>query len=508
MIAVAFALAIWTTADLQWPCESDFYRDMGAAQSILDGRVGTDPAYLGELGWYNPLQPVIVAGLSKVTGVSLHVLYARVGPYLNLLGPIGFYILTRRLVGAWPAMASLGAYLFVVNPSAPSWFQATYSPWAWPMNVTQGLCYLTLAAYDVAAETRSLWWNLLTGVLLGLTFLGHAAPALLIVGMLTLATAFAPRGARLVALRRYILLGAISLVVASPFLLPLVARYRLHVLNPLPSEQSNFGLLYVARSLLGARTAFAAIGLVAVYRSADSKARSATLSLVASSALLLAYNMTAQVLRDRGVARWPQAVPAYHFLLYWKAIEALLFGVGATTVARWLTNRTALVRNEQLALVAMTALIVALHLPGYLRGRELATFRADSLATNAEHDRIALYDWLLAETRPDDVFLADLLTAFTTVAAADRKVVCIHDQSSSPYVSYDERLADTQALYESLRTNDEAAFLRRASKYRLRFVVLADDTRYDWSRVPLERLGPPQVDMVFSAGRYRVYRLK
>src|ERR1700722_1670578 len=96
LIGFVFFLGLRATSDLEWPCESDFFRDMGSAQTFLDGRPGSDPAYLGEFNWYNPLQPTLFAGLAWLTGLPLHVLYARAGAYLNLIGPIGFYILARQ----------------------------------------------------------------------------------------------------------------------------------------------------------------------------------------------------------------------------------------------------------------------------------------------------------------------------------------------------------------------------------------------------------------------------
>src|SRR5580692_9554213 len=99
LIALAFILAVRATVGLEWPCEDDFFRDMGGAQAILDGYAGSDPAYLGEVAWFNPLQPTLFALLTLVTGLPLHVAYARLGPFVNLLGPIGFFLLARQLMG-------------------------------------------------------------------------------------------------------------------------------------------------------------------------------------------------------------------------------------------------------------------------------------------------------------------------------------------------------------------------------------------------------------------------
>jgi hypothetical protein len=55
LVLLAFALAVRATAGLEWPCDMDIFRDLGGAQAVLDGRAGTDPVYLGETNWFNPL---------------------------------------------------------------------------------------------------------------------------------------------------------------------------------------------------------------------------------------------------------------------------------------------------------------------------------------------------------------------------------------------------------------------------------------------------------------------
>src|ERR671919_104385 len=104
LIVLAFWFAVQATRGLEWPVESDFYRDMGAAQSMLDGNYPSDPLYLGEISWYNPLLPGIVALITAGTGLPLRVVYVQAGPYLNLLGPVFLFILASLLVGRWAAL--------------------------------------------------------------------------------------------------------------------------------------------------------------------------------------------------------------------------------------------------------------------------------------------------------------------------------------------------------------------------------------------------------------------
>jgi hypothetical protein len=525
LIALAFVLALRATAGLEWPCEDDFFRDMGGAQAILDGWAGSDPAYLGEVAWFNPLQPALFALLAVVTGLPLHVAYARLGPFVNLLGPIGFFLLARQLMGRWAALAALVAYLFLGKPDVPSWFQATYSPWAWPMDFAQGFFFLTAAAYVRAVLTRRLRWDVITGVLLGITFLAHTAPTLVFVGMIFFLTAFSPRAERLRAIRRLLVVGLVSLVVASPFLGPLLVNYKLQVLNHAPSEHEPIGAVFALLNMLTFRAAVAALGLgvTVVYRSTrypppaiederdDERRRARVLgATLFSAATLFGYGVLAQALQHRGIAHLPRMLPTYHFHLYIKAAESLLFGVGLVATVQWVVShwpgRVVWTPRLQGAAVAMILLMVlAVHLPGHLAGAELNRFREDSERIGTESHRIALYDWLLQQTHPTDVFLVDMNVAMWTVAAADRKVVALGDQYSNIYVSYDERAGDLRRLYASLRDQDQTAFDHLAAKYRLTHVILAKSAP-ELCRVPPERLSTDRFTLVFAEEEYRVYR--
>ena len=236
-------------------------------------------------------------------------------------------------------------------------------------------------------------WDGLTGVLLGLTFLAHAAPTLVFVGLIGLMTAFSAASERRKAVRRLTVVAALSLLVASPFLLPLVLRYRLTVQNTLPAEYVGFGATFVLMHLLTLRTALAVIGLVAVLRgrfvapedAADSDAslhRAALLAaLVGSAGLLFGYGLTARLLFERGFIRLPRVVPTYHFFIYMKAVESLLFGAGLAAVARVVAacGRSSMAATERTAGTVTAALlmaIVAIRVPGYLSGIELTKFRA------------------------------------------------------------------------------------------------------------------------------------
>ena len=65
LVAIAWAVARPAVAGLSWPVEVDLFRDMAAAQTILNGQWGADLGYIGEPAWYNPLLPTFMAGLQR-----------------------------------------------------------------------------------------------------------------------------------------------------------------------------------------------------------------------------------------------------------------------------------------------------------------------------------------------------------------------------------------------------------------------------------------------------------
>ena len=130
--------------------------------------------------------PAIVAGLHAVTGIPILELYARGGVVLNLVAPIAFWALVRLLFGSGVAVAAVFAFLFLPPRLLPGWSTAGYWPWLFSGVFTQGLFYLGLLAVDSAGRSDRVSRWLLAGAALGVVFLGHTAPALILGGVLVL----------------------------------------------------------------------------------------------------------------------------------------------------------------------------------------------------------------------------------------------------------------------------------------------------------------------------------
>ena len=138
MIGYCLVIALRTTAGVQWPYEWDAFRDIGAAQTMLDGRYPEDPILSGKTLWYNPLTAACDAVFSAATGVPLPRGYVLLGPWLQLLAPAGFFVLVWVLFGRWTAVLALAAFLFGKTDIIPAWNCASYSPWLLAPGFAQG----------------------------------------------------------------------------------------------------------------------------------------------------------------------------------------------------------------------------------------------------------------------------------------------------------------------------------------------------------------------------------
>ncbi|MGB2713464.1 MAG: hypothetical protein WBC51_04740, partial [Vicinamibacterales bacterium] len=223
---------------MTWPYDLDGFRDIAIAQAIRDGAWTNDPFYRGEFAWYNPLVPATISLTALATGLPMHSAYVGTGLWLNSFIPVVYFGCARRLLGTWPALAATCAFLFLPG-SAPAWASATYSPWLFPAVTAQVPFYVGLWAWLSTLERVHLLRLVGCGILLGVTFLAHSAPAMLLGGIM-LATAYMASGAsRQSQFAHTVIVIAVPFVVAfvvvAPFLLPIFTRYSFQVLNRAPA---------------------------------------------------------------------------------------------------------------------------------------------------------------------------------------------------------------------------------------------------------------------------------
>jgi hypothetical protein len=521
LVILAFLHARSLTRDLVRPAFDVQYREMAAAQTMLDGHPSADPAYRGESRWYNPMSGWILATFSRLTGASLPVLTARIGPFINLLAPLAFYLLAAAWQKPWAAVASLAAFLFLSALGMPFTDAATYSPWFAPENYGQGLFYLAL----LAAHRRV--GALLEGVLLGLIFLVHTAPALIFGMVLTAICGLEIRDARRPgpAIARLATILGIALVVAAPIAVIVVGRYHAHVVNPFPAISPNpiFGSLTGLVSKLVFSTpiviALAAIAFRLAQRpSGFPRVLNAWILATAASFVWLAFDLAAARTGHALLPRLP--VPGFHFVCYAIALASMGFGMALGAIAGWGATRLRASKrplSEGAIAIALLGLVLGAAAPRYLR-RPDAVEQLDEARSLQSAFPAGLYAWARRSTAPDDVFLCTDAESLYVVSPAGRKVVATNRYFSNPFVDWAQRDADRNAMFDALGRSDGPAFARLASTYRVRFIVvpngLNDELRRlsGMSKAAIPNVTPDAVAVVpdatraWSDDRYTVFR--
>jgi hypothetical protein len=509
MCSLAFVPCLRATGDLDWPYDIDIFRDIAHAQTIQDGSFRDDPLFLGETLWYNPLVPALVAGVAGVTGLPVHRVYTRLGTYVNLLAPITLYLLVASLLGEWTALASAFAFLFVIGLSSPSWLSPSYSPWLFSANFVQALFYLTLLVCLKVLRERSYRAHLQAGLGLGVTFLGHAAPAVILAVILTVlgleellrpGRHGKPAGSPWQVIARYALTFTVALLVSAPFLASIVGHYHLHVRNQAPSSFTPEVLDIAHLSSFLPRTPFAfaitagvIMGVLGLYRRPPTPREGRIYFLwLGASLVLLVYGVLVHTMRARGI-HLPNLVPASHFFFYLKAAESLLLGCGivyaghalAERIRAWRPDRTTRSPSPmpshpgQLSAGLTAGLIVVSLLawyPRYLHRSDFVEYRREAVAWERWQDAAA-FDWIRQHSQTHDVFLATDRPSLFLVGTAGRKVVAAGNFHSNPYVDWYQRDADRNRMLRSVAEGDRRQFQQLASQYRVTHVLLEGDER-------------------------------
>ena len=476
LTSLAWSFAIRATSGLHWPPEGDLLRDVAAARALLNGRFPEDPAYLGEVWWYNPLVPGLVALLASTSGWSLEALYTHGGVYLNLLVPLAFYVFAQRLIGRWPAVASLLAFLFLFDPALGSMHKATYSPWLFPYNFVQALAFATLWTWQRVEQRPTQAGYLKVGLLLGLTFLGHTAPAIIlgvaVVGA-NLVITLRRHATWSVSVRRVLSISVVAVFVSLLFIVPILVRYRFRILHPAPGSLALLGGGALITDLASPRGIMTLSG---AWFFAQRLARPGSDHLLpfaatlVSAFVLFAFSLVAQRLG------WTGIVPSFHFHLYLTSLGAVLFGQAVDGVAaqvhRWIGRPRSAATGPRLIAALLIAVLV-FRLPAYATCVELTAMRASSLLVARNFSATRLYGWLTEQPRRGSVLTT--IGSSLWVAAAGHPVVLAFPTYSNPYVSFEARERTANELSSAWQRGDAASFLSQAHGNRVSYVITEGD---------------------------------
>jgi hypothetical protein len=230
LLGLCVAKGLWFVHGVTIPPDEDTIRDIGFIQATLDGNFLGDPTNAGALRWYPPLVHVLAAAFVWFSGATLMPFWVQAGPWLNLLSPLMFFVMNRRLIGPWPAVAATAVFVLFNGSAMPSDAAASYTPFSFTPGLAWAMFFGAVWLLHARADGTRFGNALLMGVVLGLVFLAHTVPAILLSAMVT-AVVLARSGLRLRALAWLACVALIELAVSMPFLMALVADYRLHIVN-------------------------------------------------------------------------------------------------------------------------------------------------------------------------------------------------------------------------------------------------------------------------------------
>lgn len=515
LVSLAWAAGLVTTRGVEWPGVNmrgvgiDIYRDIALAQTMLDSGYGPDAAYVGERTWYNPLAPALTALVSAMTGWPVPFVAARIGAYANLIAPLSFFALCAFVLGRWTALWATAGFLFLTSSTLPSWVSATYSPWFMPVNFVQGAFYLTVLALVWARRSDRLGRFVWPGVLWGLTFLGHTAPALIIgimVLWLSVRDSFAGRSTVGGAASRTVVMMSFAIAVSSPLIVIIVGHYGLRTAHTQPSLYSEPLLARELPTLLRMHLtlpmAVAVVGAWAVWRrrAVSAEARVWLGAWILAAASLLGYGYVVIGARLAAGIDLPSVVPFFHFFFYLKAATAVLFGIGVDQVGQWAGARFG--RSTRMASAAACAVLLAAGARAYVNRPDFADSRRDALAvTNS--DQASASRWLRAQAAPGDVALATDLDAALVAGPAGVKVVATFGGFSNPYVPREPRVAARDGMLAAIDRGDAETFMVLARPYSVSWVVVSRPR----PAAPSPAMGGV-LEPQFETGSIAVYRVK
>ncbi len=438
----------------------DICRDIASIENIRHGQVFADPAYVGETIWYPPLNPILMAGITALLGVSGADGYCGSQLVFNWLLPAGLFLVARLAWGRRAAIAATVAMLLAM-------------PW-WQREVAHGQPsihaivwgWAALLLYARQARAVHLGWTAACGVFLGVSFWHHPFVPATLLGAFVLqglwsamperrpeaspadprAVTASPRAA----LVRSGLILVLTLAIAAPILY--VAMHG-PVRNPAPREYLAPELVQPAVALLHADVlpwslwlwGTGLVGLtVAVWRR-DLPGR--LLACVLLVSLLGQVPGYLRVLQGPN-ASLPIIVP-HEFQRIWQLAWAACIGVGIDALVRFAASRIAALRNNSVVVTAVTLIaVLATGGPGWPAvSKNLKGYLMQARITDGYHQTAS---WIQRSTDLNDVFACTPDVAFQFIGPETGRKVWITSQGhSNPRVDWDARAQIMLALEQA-----------------------------------------------------------
>ena len=531
ILTLAFFQCYKVSHDLVWPCDVDQYRDMAYVQGNLYGDYGKDPNFTGRYMWYNPLLALIETAIVKVSGLPINVVFIRAGVYLNIFGPIAFMLMMLLIGGYRVALASLLSFLFLASGQLSFFYAPSYSPWVVPLTFAQFFFYLNIIVCHKAFTSQKNIWFFVLGTLLGISFLAHTAPTLMII--LIMAFVQCPkifssfRSKDYSSLQKYILQSIITFVpfvIASlPLTYYIVGKYHMHYLNRMPAEFVETIFLMrnfpdMVKSNLSVSFFIAVIGFIWFYRNFhQALIRKIIFGWLIASVFMYLYSTAVATLDNRFDIHLPGAVPSFHFFYYLKALQSVFFGFGFVAIlapiVQWLgkflprRSETQAKSYADVFFIGSIFICAIVYFPFYQNRLDFVHNRQKSIIMAGEKDKIEMYNYIMQNIPRDKVILAedDTISLFPVMSTA-RKMVSMFGNFSNPYYEWTDRQNDWITMVTFLEKNEPATTKKLGlfNKYQVNFILLKKesmDKRKNDSTSLLRQV-------VFENSSYSMYKLE
>ena len=469
LLLVCAVKGAWLSAGVVVPPDPDTVRDLGFVQAVRDGNWFHDPTTGGAWRWYPPLLHDLAALVTGALRLPLFDTWLHAGAVLNLLTPLSFYWMNRRLIGPWPAANATVLLVLFDGILLPSDAVTGYTPWtltpalAWPM------FFGAVRVVATSVERRTAAGALIVGSAVGAVFLAHTIPAVLLAGM-TAVAAVAVQGLGWRTLVWLACAAAVALVWAAPFLLPLLIVYRLHIANTVLGSWVHPVLSRPLMLVPGVLGLLALIWLLTQLIWLRLPRGTMAIFVAWIILCLVPFGRHYACIGRTGGACSVFVVAAHHYVAYLQPAWASLIGLA---LARLSSGRVSTARLSFAIAACSTAAIVFVFDPDDWSLRRLGSVHPERVL-----DRAA-YEWILANTRPDDLFVtelppnpADMGPGAATVIAAGRRLVAPPEMHSNPYVAWQPRNA--QRL-DALRPDADLCPLVREAGDGTAFLLLSAD---------------------------------
>ncbi|HVM89001.1 MAG TPA: hypothetical protein VMT76_12500 [Puia sp.] len=528
MLSIAFFQCYKTTHDLQYAFDVDFDRDVSFAQSLMDGHYGQDPNYKGEFLWYNPMVFAIEAAISKLTSLPPSAVAAQAGTFLNFLSPLVFLLMAVYFFGLEVALAALFAFLFVRADMVNGGTVYGYSPWLYPFCFAQFAFYMNIIFCYKAFSSQKYIWFVLLGVGIGISFLAHAAPTILIILILVSIQFKNMIGSikqnHIQYLKKYFFQGAVVfgffILAAMPLLYYVAGKYHLHVVNKDPMEYTE-GMFYMSRigemikKNLSVALVVSILGFIWFYKNFHQPLiRSIILNWLVITVIMYVYTTVQSFLGgERYNIHLPGTVPSFHYYYYIKVVQFIFFGFGFVFLFRllwgWL-GKAAFTKPQSTPFqsIFLATLLVLLALavyPSYQKRPDFTIMRDLSVARQKNYGKIEVYHFIMQHIPEDEVILCerkDSISFFPVMATA-RKMVCTEGTFSNPYIDFYERENDRESMLSYLRTGTPDSARKLFGKYGVNYVLISAKRLNSYKSLQLI----PQ-DTVFRNEGFAIFKLK